>query len=51
MVAVAVVAILLSVGIPSYREYQADTSVRSMSVPVALGAGAQVRRVGWREIF
>jgi type IV pilus assembly protein PilY1 len=30
---------------------QADTTVRAMSVPVAPGAAAGVRRVGWREIL
>jgi type IV pilus assembly protein PilY1 len=30
---------------------QADTTVKPMSVPVTPGAGAAVRRVGWRELF
>ncbi|MEY2920640.1 MAG: hypothetical protein RL261_1945, partial [Pseudomonadota bacterium] len=30
---------------------QADTTVRAMSVPVAPGAAAGVRRMGWREIY
>ncbi|RPI15932.1 MAG: pyrrolo-quinoline quinone [Lysobacterales bacterium] len=29
---------------------QSDTTIRAMSLPVAPGAAAQVRRVGWREI-
>jgi type IV pilus assembly protein PilY1 len=30
---------------------QADANVRPLTVPVAPGAGADVRRVGWRELF
>jgi hypothetical protein len=30
---------------------QADANVRAMTVPVAPGAGADVRPVGWRELF
>ncbi len=29
----------------------ADTTVKAMELPVAPGAGAALRRVGWREIF
>jgi len=28
-----------------------DTSVRAMNVPVAPGGGADIRRVGWRELY
>jgi type IV pilus assembly protein PilY1 len=28
-----------------------DTSVRAMNLPVAPGGGAEIRRVGWRELY